>query len=78
MPTPESPTRLSHALSVEVRVWMTRRGVSQQEVADALGVSRQAVSARLTGRTQWTVDDLVAVASLLQVAPSALLTSPDG
>jgi len=70
--------RLSRIASIEVKVWMARRGIGTQELAQAVGVSRQAMSARLTGRTQWTVDDLAAAAEALHVPVAELLTSPTG
>lgn len=69
---------LSGRVSSEVRAWMGRRGIRQQELADAMGVSRQAISARLAGRTQWTVDDLAAAANALDVEVTTLLAGPDG
>ena len=68
--------RLSRIVSIEVKVWMARRGMGQAALAEYLGVSRQALSARLTGRTQWTVDDLAAAAAALDVPVAELLSSP--
>jgi transcriptional regulator with XRE-family HTH domain len=73
---PVGDDRLSRIVSIEVKVWMARRGMGQQALADQLGISRQALSARLTGRTQWTVDDLAAAAAALDVPVADLLTSP--
>jgi transcriptional regulator with XRE-family HTH domain len=67
---------LSRQVSTEIRAWMARRGLTQQDVALALGISRQAVSARLNGQTQWTLDDLAAVAEALGVSVTTLLSSP--
>lgn len=55
---------------------MARRGITQAQLAEALGISQQSVSMRLTGRTSWNVDDLEPVADLLGVSVSQLLSSP--
>ena len=73
----DGPGRLSEIVSEEVRAWMARRGIRQAQLAEALGISQQSVSMRLTGRTSWNVDDLEPVAQLLGVSVSQLLTSPD-
>ena len=68
---------LTLRVSREVRAWMARRGVKQQEIADRLGITQPSLSMRLRGRTRWTINDLVIVAETLKVPVSALLTSPD-
>lgn len=68
---------LTLRVSGEVRAWMARRGVKQQEIADRLGITQPSLSMRLRGRTRWTINDLVIVAETLKVPVSALLTSPD-
>ena len=74
--TEDGPGRLSELVSQEVRAWMARQGIKQAELAEALGITQQAVSHRLTGRTSWNLDDLEPVAALLGVSVSELLTSP--
>ena len=68
---------LTLRVSGEVRAWMARRGVKQQEIADRLGITQPSLSMRLRGRTRWTINDLVIVAETLKVPASVLLTSPD-
>ena len=68
---------LTLRVSGEVRAWMARRGVKQQELADRLGITQPSLSMRLRGRTRWTINDLVIVAETLKVPVSVLLTSPD-
>jgi transcriptional regulator with XRE-family HTH domain len=76
VPTAADDSPLSATVSAEVRAWMARRGLSQEALAERLGISRQALSARLTGRTQWTVDDLAAAAHALNVPIADLLSAP--
>ena len=68
---------MSTHVSAEVRSWMGRRGLRQADLAESIGLSRQAIGARLKGRTQWTVDDLAAVAKALGVSMDVLLRGPD-
>ena len=68
---------LTLRVSGEVRAWMARRGVKQQELADRLGITQPSLSMRLRGRTRWTINDLAIVAETLKVPVSVLLTSPD-
>lgn len=51
---------------------MARRGVSQARLAEALGVSQQAVSQKLTGRRPITTEEIAAIAAILDVTPGAL------
>lgn len=44
---------------------MARQRFGQQAIADALGVSRQAISRRFTGEVPWDVAELAKVAEFL-------------
>ncbi len=50
-----------------IRVEMVRRGLRQQDLAEAIGCTQGAISARLTGRIQFRLDELRAIAALLDV-----------
>lgn len=52
---------------------MARKRLDQGDLADALNVSRAAVSRRLTGVVDFTVTELHIVARVLGVPVSALL-----
>lgn len=52
---------------------MKRRRLSQSVLAQHLGLSQAAVSARLRGVTSWRVDELQVVADALGVPISTLL-----
>lgn len=45
-----------------MRAHMVARGLTQYDLAELLGVSRSAVSDRLSGRTRWSLDDVVTLA----------------
>ena len=52
---------------------MGRQRVSQRTLARELGLSPTAVHMRLRGQTRITADELVKIAALLDVEPSALI-----
>lgn len=56
-----------------IRAEMARRGVTQADLAAALGITQPGVSARLHGRTDWRLKELSVVAETLGVPLSALL-----
>ncbi len=68
------------AVRDEVKAWMARRGVSQAELAEVLGVSQSNVSYRLRGKTAFVIHDLAIIAGYLGITVADLLgtvgTSP--
>jgi energy-converting hydrogenase Eha subunit A len=58
------------AVAAEVRAEMARQRVSQQPIADALGISRQALSRRMTGEIPFDVAELESIAGFLGVPVS--------
>jgi len=56
-----------------VRTELADHGITQAEVAAALGVSQQAVSRRLRGQVSFNVTELHVVASLIGVEAASLL-----
>ncbi|WP_336791812.1 helix-turn-helix transcriptional regulator [Gordonia malaquae] len=61
------------AVCSAVRAEMARRRKTQADLAPVLGVTRQAVSRRLTGDVPLTVDELAAIADFLDVPVTQLL-----
>lgn len=57
---------------LNIRAEMSRRSVRQSALADRLGITQQAVSARLVGKVPFSVPQLEAVAELLEVEPGDL------
>ncbi|GJF06553.1 hypothetical protein PSD17_55000 [Pseudonocardia sp. D17] len=68
--TPSGSTALREQVAEEVRVWLARRKMSGAGLARALGRSQTFVQKRLDGRQAFDVDDLEAVARVLQVPVS--------
>lgn len=56
---------------------MARQQVSQQHIAAALGVSRQAVSRRITGEVPWDLSELEKVAAVLGVPVNSFMPTPE-
>jgi transcriptional regulator with XRE-family HTH domain len=72
MTTEINPTPSQQVVS-NIRAEIARRRVSQRVVAERLGISQPAFSARLAGKTSLDIDELFAIADLLEVDPAALL-----
>ena len=60
-------------VAATVRAEMARRRVTQDQVAQRLGLSQSAVSRRLGGHLPFDVAELSAVAEILGVTPASLL-----
>lgn len=60
----------------EVRAWLGRRRVSGAQLARQMGKSQTFVARRLDGRQAFDVDDLDAVARILDVPVSAFFGGP--
>jgi transcriptional regulator with XRE-family HTH domain len=56
-----------------IRAELSRRGLRQLDLANFLGVSIAAVSAKIRGKRGITTDELVAISRFLEVSPSILL-----
>lgn len=56
-----------------VRAEAARRGMTQMELAQQLGMSQSMLSYRLAGKTVFNIDELTRVAAALQVPITALL-----
>lgn len=75
-PSPESNglgDYLQRVFIWNVNMQLTGRGMTQQSLCAALGLKRGAVSAKMTGKTSWTIQDIAAVAEFLNVSPLSLL-----
>lgn len=66
-------TSLVASIAASVREHLARRGIRQRQAAPVLGLSQQALSDRLTGRTPFTVPDLERLAELLGIDVAELL-----
>lgn len=60
-------------MPAELRAEVARQGLTQQQLADRLGVRQWWVSKRLRGHVQVSADELVRLAEALGVEPAQLL-----
>lgn len=60
-------------VTANIRAEMARRQVTQQDIADHLKLSPAAISARMSGQTKISVEELVDIARYLGVQPAELL-----
>jgi len=67
---------LALVCAAAVRFEAARRGLSQQQIAAEVGLSRAAVSARFRGRTAWTLDQLGVLSMLFGCDAAVLVTEP--
>jgi hypothetical protein len=71
-----APDPLTIALSREIRVWLIRRDLTEVDLAAAIQMSQDEMTLRLRAQTDWTVNELLAVAEVLGVSPTVLLAGP--
>jgi transcriptional regulator with XRE-family HTH domain len=63
----------SDRVAAEVRAHAARRGLQQQDLAHALGYQQPQISKRLRGLVPFTINEIAALAALLDIQPSDLL-----
>lgn len=62
-------------ISDNIRNYRKANNMSQDELAERLGVSRQSISLWETGQTQPTIDNIIALSKIFNVSSDELLTS---
>jgi transcriptional regulator with XRE-family HTH domain len=68
-----SEEQLSRAVSAEVRRLLEERGLSGNQLAKASGVPQTSIAGKLRGASAFSVDDLAAIAPVLEVKVSDLI-----
>lgn len=61
------------AIAQRVREALAEGGTSQQALSATTGIPERTLARRLTGRTNWTVDELDAIADALSVPVGSLV-----
>lgn len=64
-------------LSDNIKNYRKKSGMSQDELAEKLGVSRQSVSLWETGQTQPTIENIIALSKIFNISSDMLLGSSD-
>lgn len=67
---------IRRTVGANVRAEMARRGVTQRQVAEALGISQPQISKRLAGRIAFDVVELQVIGRMLGLPAHAFL--PNG
>ncbi len=65
-------------LSDNIRYFRKKNNLSQEELAEKIGVSRQSVSFWETGQTQPTIDNIIALSKIFNITSDMLLGNTDG
>ena len=82
MSTHIAPAVEDEALSVvvarNIRAEAARRGYTQAQLGEALGINRVGITQRYGFHTPWTVDEVERAARVFKVAPAVLLARPEG
>lgn len=66
----KSPTQ---TVAAKIRAEAAQQRISQIRIAEALGMSQQSVSKRMSGRVPFRIDELYIVADVLGTTPDTLL-----
>ena len=75
LPPRRTPTE---QVAEEVRALMARRGVTQMQLRDVLGVSQPAISARLHGKVAFDANEIGLLAEFFGVSPGVLFGAGGG
>ncbi len=73
-PTADTPAA---EIARAVRAEMARRGITQETLADRLGLTQRAMSRRLTADTSFRAEELAAIAEVLGVPVDVLLPTSE-
>ena len=65
-------------ISDNIKKYRKENGLSQDELAEKLGVSRQSISLWETGQTQPTIENIIALARIFNVSTDAILDNVGG
>lgn len=64
------------SVGTRIRDLLRDAGITQDQVAAALGIQQSQVSRRLAGRLALDIDELAAIAALIGCTPADLLADP--
>ncbi|MFG2054802.1 helix-turn-helix domain-containing protein [Micromonospora sp. NPDC048930] len=68
--------RLREQTAEEIRVLLARRRISAAELARRAGMKQSTLARRMTGEIAFDLDDLEAIADVLDVSVTELLPAP--
>lgn len=65
--------QMESTITFNVKMLLTAYGYSQSSLAEAMGIGRSAMSLKMSGKTGWSVYDLVNASRFLKVSTEQLL-----
>jgi transcriptional regulator with XRE-family HTH domain len=82
MSEPSLATPFAEHVARRIKILMATTGINQAAVAEAVGMSADQFSRRMSGRTDWTLTELLGVAKyfavpLVDIAPDNALPDPN-
>jgi transcriptional regulator with XRE-family HTH domain len=64
-------------VSTAVHLLLRRAKKTQRELSEHLGVSQVTISSRMTGKTPWRLEEVIAISEWLRVPLNVILDGPD-
>jgi transcriptional regulator with XRE-family HTH domain len=77
MPQINPPSGTRKAVAAAVREAIARRKISERAVGDQVGMAQSVFSRRMTGEVAFTIDELVAIAAVLDEPLAGLIAGID-
>jgi transcriptional regulator with XRE-family HTH domain len=77
MPQINPPSGTRKAVAAAVREAITRRKISERAVGDQIGMAQSNFSRRMTGEVAFSIDELVAIAAVLDEPLAGLIAGVD-
>ena len=71
----QGPTRL---INTAIKALMTYGDITQEDLAQALGMTRVSITHRLSGRTRWSLDEVIALEQALHIKQGIILNAAYG
>jgi transcriptional regulator with XRE-family HTH domain len=73
-----TPKPVNELVGMNVSIAAQRRGITQKDLAEAIGVTQTSMSRRISGTTDWSPDEMERVARILRVEVARLFVKlPD-
>lgn len=61
--------KFHEAVAATLRGWAAKKNIKQEQIGELLGIKQQNVSNRMSGQTPFTVDEIHAIITALDIDP---------
>ena len=78
MDTEVTSSTLNEAIGSAVAQYLFNYRMTRADLGSALGTSSQNISGRLHGKSKWTAEEMLLIATLFGVGVDDLMPTPDG